>query len=75
VRKDIKNLHLGVYPPNGRVRVTALWRLNDECCEAGCGNPGFADSELGSNIRIPQSQREMISGRAIMFKDGATGST
>jgi len=21
VRKDIKNLHLGVYPPNGRVRV------------------------------------------------------
>ena len=23
VRKDIKNLHLGVYPPNGRVRVAA----------------------------------------------------
>ncbi len=21
VRKDIKNLHLGVYPPNGRVRI------------------------------------------------------
>ena len=21
VRKDIKNLHVGVYPPNGRVRV------------------------------------------------------
>jgi len=21
VRKDIKNLHLAVYPPNGRVRV------------------------------------------------------
>lgn len=23
VRKDIKNLHLGVYPPNGRIRVAA----------------------------------------------------
>lgn len=23
VRKDIKNLHLGVYPPAGRVRVAA----------------------------------------------------
>ncbi|MEA1927804.1 MAG: metal-dependent hydrolase, partial [Candidatus Auribacterota bacterium] len=28
VRKDIKNLHLGVYPPNGRVRVAAPVRLN-----------------------------------------------
>ena len=26
VRKDIKNLHLGVYPPNGRVRVAAPLR-------------------------------------------------
>ena len=22
VRKDIKNIHLGVYPPNGRVRIS-----------------------------------------------------
>src|SRR5437764_6928218 len=29
-RKDIKNLHLGVYPPNGRVRVAAPLRINDE---------------------------------------------
>jgi hypothetical protein len=26
VRKDIKNLHLAVYPPSGRVRVAALRR-------------------------------------------------
>jgi hypothetical protein len=25
VRKDIKNLHLGVYPANGRVRVAGPW--------------------------------------------------
>ena len=29
VRKDIKNLHLGVYPPNGRVRVAAPLRVSD----------------------------------------------
>lgn len=29
VRKDIKNLHLGVYPPNGRVRVAAPKKVND----------------------------------------------
>lgn len=30
VRKGIKNLHLGVYPPNGRVRVAAPTRIHDE---------------------------------------------
>jgi predicted metal-dependent hydrolase len=30
IRKDIKNLHLGVYPPDGRVRVAAPLRVDDE---------------------------------------------
>jgi predicted metal-dependent hydrolase len=30
VRKDIKNLHLGVYPPHGRVRVAAPVVVSDE---------------------------------------------
>ena len=30
VRKDIKNLHLAVYPPTGRVRIAAPLRVNDE---------------------------------------------
>src|SRR5215472_17751944 len=30
VRKNIKNLHLGVYPPAGRVRVTVPLWINDE---------------------------------------------
>lgn len=30
VRKDIRNLHLGVYPPNGRVRVAAPLHMDDE---------------------------------------------
>lgn len=34
VRKSIKNLHLRVYPPNGAVRVTAPWQLNEEAIRA-----------------------------------------
>jgi len=30
VRKQIKNLHLGVYPPHGRVRVAAPRNMDDE---------------------------------------------
>ena len=30
VRKDIKNLHLGVYPPDGRVRAAVPLLVNDE---------------------------------------------
>ncbi len=30
VKKDIKNLHVGVYPPNGRVRVAAPIAMSDD---------------------------------------------
>lgn len=30
VRKDIKHLHLGVYPPDGRVRAASPMRLDDD---------------------------------------------
>jgi predicted metal-dependent hydrolase len=30
VRKDIKHMHLAVYPPTGRVRIAAPLRVNDE---------------------------------------------
>lgn len=30
VKKDIKNMHLGVYPPNGRVRVAAPLTAADD---------------------------------------------
>lgn len=29
-RKDIKNLHVGVYPPNGKVRVATPLHIDDE---------------------------------------------
>jgi predicted metal-dependent hydrolase len=30
IRKDIKNIHLGVYPPNGRIRMAMPLRTSDE---------------------------------------------
>ena len=30
VRKDIKNLHLAVYPPDGAVRVAVPHRIDDD---------------------------------------------
>jgi len=30
IRKDIKNLHIGVYPPEGRVRVAAPLQVDDD---------------------------------------------
>jgi predicted metal-dependent hydrolase len=30
VRKDIKNIHLGVYPPNGRIRISVPLRTSDD---------------------------------------------
>ena len=41
VRKDIKNVHLSVYPPAGRVRISAPLRMNVETVRA------FAVSKIG----------------------------
>ena len=30
VRKNIKNVHLSVYPPDGRVRLAVPEKMNDE---------------------------------------------
>ena len=41
VRKDIKNMHLAVYPPDGRVRLAVPLRVTDEAARL------FAISKLG----------------------------
>ncbi len=41
VRKDIKNIHLAVYPPTGRVRIAAPLRVNEDTIRL------FAISKLG----------------------------
>jgi predicted metal-dependent hydrolase len=66
VRKDIKNLHLGVYPPNGRVRVAAPLRLNDEAVRlAVITRLGWIRRQRARfDNQDRQSQREMVRGES-----------
>ena len=69
VRKDIKNLHLGVYPPNGRVRVAAPLVVDDEAVRlAIIDKLGWIKRQRASFIEQPrQSQREMVNGESHYF--------
>ncbi len=70
VRKDIKNLHLAVYPPEGRVRIATPLRLDDESVRL------FAISKLAWIKRQQekfrgqerQSAREYLSGESHYFE-------
>jgi predicted metal-dependent hydrolase len=69
VRKNIKNLHLGVYPPNGRVRVAAPLVVSDEAVRlAVIGKLGWIKRQQAKFEAQPrQSQREMVSGESHYF--------
>lgn len=69
VRKDIKNLHLGVYPPNGRVRVAAPLVVSDEAVRlAVIEKLGWIRRQKAKFAEQPrQSQREMVSGESHYF--------
>lgn len=64
VHKAIKNLHLGVYPPNGRVRVAAPLRLKDDAVRlAIITKLGWIRRQQEKFENQPrQSAREMVSG-------------
>jgi predicted metal-dependent hydrolase len=68
-RKDIKNLHLGVYPPDGRVRVAAPLNIDDEAVRL------FVISKLRwikkqqreFESQPRQSKRDYVSGESHYF--------
>lgn len=64
VRKAIKNLHLGVYPPDGRVRVAAPKRLSDDAVRvAVIDKLSWIRRQKASFAEQPrQSAREMVGG-------------
>jgi predicted metal-dependent hydrolase len=75
VRKDIKNLHVGVYPPQGHVRVAAPLRIGDEAVRLAIisrlswirrQQAHFTDQER-------QSQREFVNGESLFFRGVVTG--
>ena len=69
VRKDIKNLHLGVYPPMGRVRVAAPLVVNDEAVRlAVIDKLGWIKRQRAQFAKQPrQSAREMVNGESHYF--------
>lgn len=66
VYKDIKNLHIGVYPPNGRVRVAAPARLDDEVVRLAVVQRLPWIKRRRSQLREAdrQSAREMVTGES-----------
>ena len=70
VRKDIRNLHVGVYPPGGRVRVAAPLHLDDDALRmAVISRLGWIrrkQSEFEQQDR--QSKREFVSGESHYFE-------
>ena len=66
VRKDIKNLHLGVYPPTGRVRVAVPLRLDDEAVRLAVISrlAWIRRQQNGFEQQVRQSEREMITGES-----------
>ena len=69
VRKDIKNLHLGVYPPNGRVRVAAPLVISDDAVRlAVIDKLGWIKRQKANFVaQLRQSQREMVNGESHYF--------
>ena len=69
VRKSIKNLHLGVYPPHGRVRVAAPLAVSDDAVRlAVITRLGWIRRQREKFDTQPrQSQREMIRGESHYF--------
>ena len=66
VRKDIKNLHLGVYPPDGRVRVAVPLTVNDDAVRlAVIDKLGWIKRQRARFLAQPrQSEREMVNGES-----------
>jgi predicted metal-dependent hydrolase len=69
VRKPIKNLHLGVYPPNGRVRVAAPVGVSDEAVRlAVVTRMGWIKRQQAKFDAQPrQTQRAYVSGESHFF--------
>jgi predicted metal-dependent hydrolase len=69
VRRPIKNLHLGVYPPNGRVRVAAPLAVSDDAVRlAVVTRMGWIKRQRAKFEAQPrQSERTYVSGETHYF--------
>ena len=69
VKKDIKNIHLGVYPPKGRVRVAAPIKTTDEAIEALIASKLHWINQQKAKFERQerQTRREFVSGESHYF--------
>jgi hypothetical protein len=70
VRKDIKNLHLAVYPPSGRVRVAAPLRVDDEAVRLAVISKLSWITKQQTKFKEQERQtvREYVSGESHYFQ-------
>ncbi len=70
VRKAIKNLHLAVYPPHGRVRVATPLRVDDEAVRLFtiARLPWIRRQQVKFTGQERQSPREYVSGESHYFQ-------
>lgn len=70
VRKDIRNLHLGVFPPDGRVRLPVPLRTDDEQVRFAVTSRlrWIQKRQKIFAMQEPQSQRGMITGEGHYYQ-------
>jgi predicted metal-dependent hydrolase len=70
VRKKIKNLHLAVYPPDGRIRVAAPLRIDDEAVRLMIISrfAWIKKHQTKFQNQTRQTPREYVSGESHYFK-------
>jgi len=69
IRKDIKNLHISVMPPNGRVRVAIPKHVNDDRVRSAVVTKlAWIKKQQNDFEKQPrQSEREMVAGESHYF--------
>lgn len=69
VRKDIKHLHLGVYPPDGRVRVAVPMAVTNAAVRVAVVRnlPWIKRQRAAFDMQPRDSTRELVSGESHYF--------
>jgi predicted metal-dependent hydrolase len=69
IRKEIRNLHLGVYPPDGRVRIAAPTATSDAAVRAAVATKlgWIKRQQRGFKNQARESAREMVAGESHFF--------
>lgn len=69
VRKNIKNIHLSVYPPDGRVRLAVPEKIDDEAARMFIVSklPWIRKQRKKFRLQDRQGEKEFVSGESHFF--------